>query len=73
MAQPGVLVAIMARLSGAKRPRSGIQCNDRRYIARLAYRTELINPKSHQVSAALLRKHYERKHGPKAYYGQKHD
>jgi len=25
------------------------------------------------VSAALLRKHYERKHGPKAYYGQKHD
>jgi len=41
------------------------------YIARLAYRTELIDAKSHPVSAALLRKHYERKHGPKAYYGQK--
>ena len=41
------------------------------YIARMAFRGLLINPKMTEVSAALQRRHYERKHGPKATYGQR--
>jgi L-ribulose-5-phosphate 4-epimerase len=41
------------------------------YIARLAYRCRVIEPRVSEVSAALLRKHYERKHGAKATYGQR--
>ena len=74
MAQPGVLVANHGPFVwGKTATEAAFNATLVEYIARLAYRTELINPKSHQVSAALLRKHYERKHGPKAYYGQKHD
>jgi len=74
MAQPGVLVANHGPFVwGKTATEAAFNATIVEYIARLAYRTELINPKSHQVSAALLRKHYERKHGPKAYYGQKHD
>jgi len=74
MAQPGVLVANHGPFVwGKTATEAAFNATIVEHIARLAYRTELINPKSHQVSAALLRKHYERKHGPKAYYGQKHD
>jgi L-ribulose-5-phosphate 4-epimerase len=41
------------------------------YVARLAYRSRGINPAMSEVSAALLREHYERKHGPNATYGQR--
>jgi len=41
------------------------------YVAKLAYRTIVIESESATVSSRLLRKHYERKHGPKATYGQK--
>jgi L-ribulose-5-phosphate 4-epimerase len=72
MAQPGVLVANHGPFVwGKTATEAAFNAVVVEYIARLAYRTELINPKSHQVSAALLRKHYERKHGPEAYYGQK--
>ena len=71
MAQPGVLVANHGPFVwGKTATEAAFNATIVEYIARLAYRTELINPKSHQVSAALLRKHYERKHGPKAHYGQ---
>jgi L-ribulose-5-phosphate 4-epimerase len=39
-------------------------------IARMAYLTEQINPKAPRLKDALIRKHYERKHGPDSYYGQ---
>jgi len=72
MSQPGVLVANHGPFVwGKTATEAAFNATIVEYIARLAYRTELINPKSHQVSAALLRKHYERKHGPEAYYGQK--
>jgi len=72
MAQPGVSVANHGPFVwGKTATEAAFNAVVVEYIARLAYRTELINPKSHQVSAALLRKHYERKHGPEAYYGQK--
>ncbi len=41
------------------------------FIARLASETLRINPKVKPMQSALLDKHFLRKHGPGAYYGQK--
>jgi L-ribulose-5-phosphate 4-epimerase len=40
-------------------------------IARLAFRTLVINPQARPLGKDLLDKHYLRKHGPNAAYGQK--
>lgn len=39
-------------------------------IAQMAFLTEQINPDAARLKDALIKKHYERKHGPDAYYGQ---
>jgi L-ribulose-5-phosphate 4-epimerase len=39
-------------------------------IARMALLTLHINPEAGRLPAALIQKHYERKHGPDSYYGQ---
>jgi L-ribulose-5-phosphate 4-epimerase len=39
-------------------------------IAAMAAETLAVNPSAPAMPAALLGKHFERKHGPKAYYGQ---
>jgi L-ribulose-5-phosphate 4-epimerase len=39
-------------------------------IAQMALLTEQINPQAPRLKEALIRKHYERKHGPDSYYGQ---
>lgn len=39
-------------------------------VAKMAYRTELINPKVQPAPKELQDKHYYRKHGENAYYGQ---
>ncbi|MFY0687495.1 MAG: L-ribulose-5-phosphate 4-epimerase [Cyclobacteriaceae bacterium] len=39
-------------------------------LARMAYLTLQINPNAPRLKEALIRKHYERKHGKDAYYGQ---
>ncbi len=39
-------------------------------IAHMAFLTEQINPNADTLKNALIKKHYERKHGPDAYYGQ---
>jgi L-ribulose-5-phosphate 4-epimerase len=39
-------------------------------IAHMALLTEQINPKAPRLKDALIKKHYERKHGPDSYYGQ---
>ena len=41
------------------------------FVARLAGETLRLNPKTKPMQPALLDKHFLRKHGPKAYYGQK--
>jgi len=41
------------------------------FIARLASETLRINPKTKPMQRVLLDKHFLRKHGPGAYYGQK--
>ena len=43
------------------------------YIARIAWLSVSINPDSKPISKALLKKHYSRKHGSDAYYGQDSD
>ncbi len=39
-------------------------------VARMAYLTLQINPEAPRLKKALIRKHFERKHGEGAYYGQ---
>lgn len=39
-------------------------------VAQMAYLTESINNKAPRLKDALIRKHFERKHGPNSYYGQ---
>ncbi len=39
-------------------------------VAEMAYLTEQINPKAPKLKDSLIKKHYERKHGKNAYYGQ---
>lgn len=39
-------------------------------VARMAYITEQINPKAPRLKKSLIKKHFERKHGPDSYYGQ---
>lgn len=39
-------------------------------VAKMALLTEQINPQAPRLKDALIRKHFERKHGPDSYYGQ---
>jgi L-ribulose-5-phosphate 4-epimerase len=39
-------------------------------VAKMALLTEQINPKAPRLQDSLIRKHFERKHGPDSYYGQ---
>lgn len=39
-------------------------------IAQMAYLTLQINPNAPKLKASLIKKHYDRKHGKNAYYGQ---
>jgi len=39
-------------------------------IAHMAYLTEQINRNAPRLKDSLIKKHYERKHGPDSYYGQ---
>jgi L-ribulose-5-phosphate 4-epimerase len=72
MATPGVLVAGHAPFAWGKTPAAAAHnAVVLEYIARMAFRGLLINPKMTPVSSALQRRHYERKHGPKATYGQR--
>ena len=39
-------------------------------VARMAFHTAVLNPATEPIAMALLHKHFRRKHGPAAYYGQ---
>ena len=39
-------------------------------VAKMAWLTEQINPDASRLKDALIKKHFERKHGPDSYYGQ---
>jgi L-ribulose-5-phosphate 4-epimerase len=72
LAVPGVLVANHAPFAwGKTAAAAAYNAVVLEYIAKLAFRTIVIEGEAATVSSRLLRKHYERKHGPKATYGQK--
>ncbi|MFO7889795.1 MAG: L-ribulose-5-phosphate 4-epimerase AraD [bacterium] len=39
-------------------------------LARIAFYTLQINPRTRRLKTSLIEKHFQRKHGPDAYYGQ---
>jgi L-ribulose-5-phosphate 4-epimerase len=72
LAVPGVLVANHAPFAwGKTAAAAAYNAVVLEYVAKLAFRTVLIEGEAATVSSRLLRKHYERKHGPKATYGQR--
>jgi len=72
MAKPGVLVGGHAPFcwgrTAAEAAHNAVVLEE---IACLAYHALTINPEVSAISDALRDKHFLRKHGPKAYYGQK--
>ncbi len=72
VAVPGVLVAGHAPFAWGKSPAEAVEHADvLEYIARLAFRTALLNPSVSAIPVHVSEHHYHRKHGPKATYGQK--
>jgi L-ribulose-5-phosphate 4-epimerase len=72
LAKPGVLVSGHAPFCWGRTPaeaaHNAVVLEE---IACLAYHALTINPEASAISDALRDKHFLRKHGPKAYYGQK--
>jgi L-ribulose-5-phosphate 4-epimerase len=40
-------------------------------VCKMAYLTLSLNPEAQPLPGYIIQKHWERKHGPGAYYGQK--
>lgn len=71
VAVPGVLVAGHAPFAWGKSPMDAVEHADvLEYIARLAYRSTLLQAPAAGLPEYVGRHHYLRKHGPKATYGQ---
>jgi L-ribulose-5-phosphate 4-epimerase len=78
LAVPGVLVAGHAPFAWGKSPMDAVEHADvLEYIARLAFRTVLLHlapalsgPSDSSIPFYVSEHHYQRKHGPKATYGQ---
>lgn len=72
MATPGVLCASHGPFTWGKDPFQAVyNAVVLEEVAEMAFRTELINPGIRPASKSILDKHYYRKHGKNAYYGQK--
>lgn len=72
VAIPGVLVAGHAPFAWGKSAADAVEHADvLEYIARLAFRTMLLNATVTAIPTHVSEHHYLRKHGPKATYGQK--
>lgn len=71
LAVPGVLVAGHAPFTWGRTPGEAVEHADvLEYIARLAYRTVLLNDQAGEIPPHVSEHHYQRKHGPGATYGQ---
>lgn len=69
---PAVLVASHGPFTWGKTPADAVHnASVLEFIARLASETLRINPKTKPMQPGLLDKHFLRKHGSKAYYGQR--
>ena len=73
-AVPGVLVAGHAPFAWGRSPAEAVEHADvLEYIARLAWRSILLQAPEAGIPAYVSEHHYLRKHGPKATYGQPKD
>ncbi|HEY1767899.1 MAG TPA: L-ribulose-5-phosphate 4-epimerase AraD [Terracidiphilus sp.] len=71
VAVPGVLVAGHAPFAWGSSPAEAVEHADvLEYIARLAWRSMLLQASESGIPAYVSEHHYQRKHGPKATYGQ---
>ncbi len=71
VAIPGVLVAGHAPFAWGKNPADAVEHADvLEYIARLAFRSFLLGAPEAGLAGHVSEYHYQRKHGPKATYGQ---
>ena len=71
-AVPGVLVAGHAPFAWGKSVAEAVEHADLlEYIARLAFRSTLLGAPESGIPAYVSEHHYQRKHGPKATYGQR--
>jgi L-ribulose-5-phosphate 4-epimerase len=72
LAVPGALVRCHAPFTWGTTPQAAAHnAVVLENVAKMAYMTRLLNPQVKPVSQALLDRHYQRKHGPNATYGQK--
>jgi L-ribulose-5-phosphate 4-epimerase len=72
IAVPGVLVAGHAPFAWGKTPAEAVEHADvLEYIARLAFRSVLLGAPDSGIPVYVSEHHYQRKHGPKATYGQR--
>jgi L-ribulose-5-phosphate 4-epimerase len=72
VAVPGVLVAGHAPFAWGKTPAEAVEHADvLEYIARLAFRSVLLGASEAGIPVHVSEHHYQRKHGPKATYGQR--
>src|ERR1700739_4219227 len=72
LAVPGVLVAGHAPFAWGQTPADAGELADvLEYIARLAFRSTLLNSAVQPIPTHVSEHHYQRKHGPKATYGQR--
>lgn len=68
---PGVLVASHAPFAWGKTAAESVKHSlILEKVAEMAYGTLSLNPESNPIENYILDKHYNRKHGPGAYYGQ---
>lgn len=72
MAVPGVVVYKHGPFAWGKTPKDSVHnAVVMETVANMAYHAEQLNPAKEPIEQYLLDKHYMRKHGPNAYYGQK--
>ncbi len=68
---PGVLVANHGPFAWGKSPKEALDnAIVLEQLARMALGTVQLNPEVGNIPQSLLDKHFQRKHGPEAYYGQ---
>jgi L-ribulose-5-phosphate 4-epimerase len=68
---PAVMVASHGPFTWGKNPTQAVEVAVvLEFVAQMALGTILVNPKQKEISRDLLDKHYLRKHGKNAYYGQ---
>lgn len=71
---PGVLVAGHGPFCWGKHARSSVKnALILERVAEMALKTMALNPKTKKLPRQVLNKHFERKHGKDAYYGQEGD